>query len=119
MHRRHTPMLKKYFSVLCSAVILAGLMVTLLDEGPLEVPYAEGVWSYPIGSPRFDTLDQNVPPPTTRAPIAAEKHFEAPPTAPGLAYGSPESFTAQDTAEEEQPPKTQRPIRIIYTSRAE
>lgn len=49
--------LRKFLSAVLSAAVAAGVMVMLLDEGPLETPYYQGAWANPVNTPRLEAFE--------------------------------------------------------------
>jgi hypothetical protein len=90
--------LRKFLSAMFSAAIVAGLMVMLLDEGPVEAPYYEGGWTNPINTPQFDAFSQGEG--SVVSEIAApETTLEAPAQANyDLAYGANPLPVVQEVA---------------------
>ncbi len=47
---------RKLLSAIISSAIAFGIMVVIVDEGPIESPYYDTSWEEPVTSPEFSTV---------------------------------------------------------------
>ncbi|MFH1830438.1 MAG: hypothetical protein ABH871_06655 [Pseudomonadota bacterium] len=63
--------IRKLLSAVLTSVFAFGIMVVILDEGPVEMPYYDSAWQEPVNSPRLDAVyyaDDNVEPSISTLP---------------------------------------------------
>lgn len=50
------PKARKLLSAIVSAAVVFGVMVIIVEEGPLEMPYYDGTLKNPLTSPQVEAL---------------------------------------------------------------